>query len=265
MDDGKLTDLGEAVRLLAELERAFSDPGGSVWTRTTERQVDIVLDHPKARHALSVQMMRQLAQAVEEAVAAGPAWVVIRSSDPVAFCAGGNLDQVRSGLLDPLAAACMTQAMTMVTTTLRTMDPVTIALVEGPAIGGGAELALSCDLRFLRREAWIQPAQARLGVVNGWGGAAGWRETVGYSRALQALLQAERLDAARCQTLGLADYVGDTQGDSLLVEGLGSMALRDTCVIHGMKRQLREPHSAAQATFLTLWGGRAHREALGIP
>jgi enoyl-CoA hydratase/carnithine racemase len=92
-------------------------------------------------------------------------------------------------------------------TWLRRPSLVTIAAVQGHAIGAGFQLALGCDLRVLAEDARLSMAEVTLGLVPDLGGTKRLAELVGYSRALEICVTGRRLSAAEADRLGLATAV----------------------------------------------------------
>jgi enoyl-CoA hydratase/carnithine racemase len=90
---------------------------------------------------------------------------------------------------------------------LRRPDLITIAAVQGHAIGAGLQLALACDLRVLADDAQLAMAEVTLGLVPDLGGTRRLVELVGYSRALEICVTGRRLDAAEAHRIGLANLV----------------------------------------------------------
>lgn len=176
---------------------------------------EIVLDRPDAMNAVSTQMARELgaacAQLTAEAVTGAVRAVVLSTSDPRAFCVGADLKERRSftdaDLMAqrPIARAAYTGVLTL---------PVpAIAAVEGFALGGGCELALSCDLIVAGQGVTIGLPEVSVGVIPGGGGTQLLTRRVGWSRASRVIFGAGRLDAAAAAELGLVDEVVAT-GDA---------------------------------------------------
>jgi enoyl-CoA hydratase/carnithine racemase len=90
---------------------------------------------------------------------------------------------------------------------LRRPDLVTVAGVQGHAIGAGFQLALACDLRVLADDAQLAMAEVTLGLVPDLGGTKRLVELVGYGRALEICVTGRRLDAAEALRMGLANLV----------------------------------------------------------
>ncbi|ETV82952.1 hypothetical protein, variant 2 [Aphanomyces astaci] len=101
----------------------------------------------------------------------------------------------------------MSRVMTHALTRLRRLPFPSVAVVEGAAIGGGAEITTACDFRVLARSASIQFVHGRMGVSPGWGGGARLVQLVGRQRALRLLGRTEKVAAADAEVLGLADAV----------------------------------------------------------
>ncbi|GIF72714.1 enoyl-CoA hydratase/isomerase family protein [Asanoa siamensis] len=92
-------------------------------------------------------------------------------------------------------------------TWLHRPDIISVAAVQGHAIGAGFQLALACDLRVLADDAQLTMAEVTLGLVPDLGGTKRLVELVGYARALEICLTARRLPAAEALSLGLATAV----------------------------------------------------------
>jgi enoyl-CoA hydratase/carnithine racemase len=90
---------------------------------------------------------------------------------------------------------------------LRRPDLISVAAVQGHAIGAGFQLALACDLRVLADDAQLAMAETGLGLVPDLGGTAPLVETVGYSRALEICVTGRRVGAEEALRLGLATVV----------------------------------------------------------
>jgi enoyl-CoA hydratase/carnithine racemase len=90
---------------------------------------------------------------------------------------------------------------------LRRPDLVTVAAVQGHAIGAGFQLALACDLRVLTEDAQLTMAEVSLGLVPDLGGTKRLLELVGYARALEICLTGRRVGAAEAGRIGLANLV----------------------------------------------------------
>ncbi|GAA6527329.1 enoyl-CoA hydratase-related protein [Intrasporangium sp. DVR] len=168
--------------------------------------VELVLDRPAALNAVSTAM----AEAIRDATTAIAAddtvrCVVLTSSHDKAFCVGADLKE-RSSFTDadlmqqrPLARAAYGGVLGL---------PVpAIAAVDGFALGGGFELALSCDVIIAGDGALVGLPEVGVGVIPGGGGTQLLVRRVGWSRAAKAIFSAAKLPAAEALAMGAVDEV----------------------------------------------------------
>jgi enoyl-CoA hydratase/carnithine racemase len=167
---------------------------------------ELVLDRPEAMNAVSTEMARALSAATaalaqDETVRA----VVLTSSHPRAFCVGADLKERNSFSDDdlrvqrPLAQAAYRGVLDL---------PVpAIAAVDGYALGGGFEIALSCDLVVCGEDAIVGLPEVSVGVIPGGGGTQLLTRRVGWSRAARMIFTAERFSADDACRLGAVDEV----------------------------------------------------------
>ena len=141
----------------------------------------------------------------------------------------------------------------------------TIVALHGPAVGGGAELTTYGDVVFAHPDSFIAFVHAKLGVSPGWGGGVRLLEKVGSHRARQLLLLAQKMTAQKSLEIGLVDgIVQNPQEEAVsLANRLASYPRKSVDLIQSW---FANPTSEREKEmFLSLWGGEAHRKALGIP
>lgn len=231
----------------------------------------IWIDNGGARNALTVGMMEDLLGAVEVLRGWGGSTVVLRARGGGAFCAGGHLGQVRKGLGTPDAGRRMARVMGPVLDALYNLPMVSVALVEGPAVGGGAELATACDHRIFTEEAWFQFRQAALGVGAGWGGIRRLVHQVPATVALRWVTTARRVDGREATAMGFSEVcVAAGHGDEALEAFLAPVRALPVAGVRAVKRQvaaargLSEDRTEDVEAFSEVWGGPAHRAAMGM-
>lgn len=161
----------------------------------------VTLDRPGRRNALTPAGLDELA----EAVTATETPVVYLHGAGDAFCAGADLDVV-ADLDDPAAFARKGQD---VATAITEADPVVIAGVDGPARGGGVELALACDLRVATPEATFAETGVTFGLFGAWGGTVRLPDVVGLGDAMDLALSGRVVDADEALRMGLVSRVVD--------------------------------------------------------
>ncbi|NWH93623.1 ECHD1 decarboxylase, partial [Aegithalos caudatus] len=167
---------------------------------------------------------------------------------------------------------CMFMQNTL--TRLMRLPLISVALVQGKAYGGGAELTTACDFRLMTPGSEIRFVHKHMGLVPGWGGAARLVRIVGSAAALQLLAGAARVDPERARSLRLAeDTLPSSDQGSALAEArawLSQYTDGPDAVIRAVKKVVtagRElPLEAALRTekdiFGTVWGGPANLQAL---
>ncbi|MGI9024453.1 MAG: enoyl-CoA hydratase/isomerase family protein [Burkholderiaceae bacterium] len=175
----------------------------------------ITINRIEKHNALSRDVLDGLARAVRIA-AADPSvnYVVIRGDGARYFAAGGDLvDLATIRSVEATAAFASTSRSAL--DAIRDSAVPVIAWLNGDALGGGAELALACDLRVMTPGARIGYVQSRLAITSAWGGAADLCAVVGPSRALRMMARAEMIGAAQALAEGLADAVLDGGPDDV--------------------------------------------------
>ncbi len=226
------------------------------------------IDNPQARGAMTLAMMVQLADAVTELESWTGSLVILSSNDPMAFCSGGHLGQVSRAIDGPDAARTMSLAMMSVLDGLLDLPAITVAAIDGLALGGGAELTTACDYRVAGPTAILHFVHARLGIAPGWGGAGRLVRLVGRRRALRILTDARPLAPGEAASLGLVDHRcpgGAVAGALRAFEQLVAMppeavrAVKHQIVCNGPAR--RDAVTEAEA-FAEVWGGPSHRATL---
>lgn len=252
-------ELSRAAARLRELGRDRDPIAGSVRLELEDQVADLVIDNPSARHAFTVDMMAELAEAVLRLGEWEGALIRVRASTPEAFCAGGHLGQVRAWLGTPEAGAVMAESMAVTLDALGAHPAISVAVLQGPAVGGGAEVAMASDLRVAAPTFWMQWRQTRLGVVAGWGGAQRLLRRLGEARAMRLMLDGEAISATEALSLGLVDEVAEDPS-ALTDAWFGRWLSRGPEVVRAVKAQLRACNRAeSAAVFGTLWGGPHHR------
>jgi enoyl-CoA hydratase len=144
---------------------------------------------------------------------------------------------------------------------LEAMEKPVIAAINGYALGGGAELALACDVRLMARGAEIGFPEIRLGFLPGAGGTQRLARVVGPGRALGLMMDGRRLGADEARALGLvdevvpADLLGQTARDvaeRLAAGPTRAIGLLKRCVYQGHGRSLDEGLAVEEAAVLEL-------------
>jgi enoyl-CoA hydratase/carnithine racemase len=170
------------------------------------RVATVTLDRPEALNAISTELATDLAEAVEPlGTDPGVRAVVLTGAGERAFCVGADLKQ-RAGF-DDHGWFVQREAFRRGFAAVRRCPLPMVAAVSGFALGGGTELALSCDLVVAADDATFGLPEVRLGLVPAGGGTQLLARRVGRSVARDLVLTGRRVGAAEALRLGLADRV----------------------------------------------------------
>ncbi|PWN36596.1 putative enoyl-CoA hydratase/isomerase [Meira miltonrushii] len=195
----------------------------------------IILDRPKARNAISRKVLQELDSCLDRVEDASPPpqthparCLILCSSSDKAFCAGADLAERRT--MSPEEIIEYLSKLRIVMDKLQNMPVPTIAAIDGPALGGGLELALCCDFRIaaLARQpaaegensesAPLRPLlgfpECQLGIIPGAGGTQRAARLLGVSRAKSLVFTGKLLDAEEAHSWGLVEYVCDSPSQS---------------------------------------------------
>ena len=176
---------------------------GSFVSLRSEGRVRIVsLERPDARNAISTAVAEELAEACRTVAKNEEAWVMILgAAGDKAFCVGADLKERANFSLDDYHAN--RGPMRAMFEAIRTMPQPTIASIFGFALGGGFELALSCDLIVAAEGTEIGLPEARVGLLPAGAGTQLLTRKVGPNKAKELIFTGERMDAAVARDLGL--------------------------------------------------------------
>lgn len=163
----------------------------------------ITLDRPPV-NALNAELIADIGTALEKAAAPDVRAVVITGSPH--FAAGADITGFQASF-DGDGEADLAGDLSSVVKRLEALEKPTIAAVNGFALGGGLELAMGADFRYLAADARVGQPEILLGIIPGAGGTQRLARLVGYQRALEMCLTGRQIDAEEAATLGLADKV----------------------------------------------------------
>lgn len=183
---------------------SFEVAGPVAWIR---------LNRPERRNALSYGVLDELLEVCELVAVSDITRVVVVTGTGSAFCAGGDLNSLLAtvenpgGNPPPAAQVKRLARWHRITSLLHDMPKPTVAAINGPVVGGGVGLALSCDLRIMKASATIRCAFAGMAASGDFG--ASWFVTrlAGYGRAREFYLLDQTLSADEALRVGLVSQV----------------------------------------------------------
>ena len=219
----------------------------------------VTLNRPERMNAFDEAMFSDLEQAAAALAAESPRAVVITGAGERAFSAGFDVHP-DNAMVAALGTAIEAQDRSTVAQAIRGMRravdrfvdlPIPIvAAINGKAFGGGAELAVRCDLRVMDPAAVMCFSEVRLGLMPDWGGGATLAGLVGPARAADLILTARELAAAEALDLGVVNRIS-APGQALaaaldLAEAIaanGPRAVRSALAV--IRRSRGQPLAAA--------------------
>src|SRR5712671_3002712 len=182
--------------------------------------------------------MAELDQARDQIKRSRARVLVIRGAGDKAFCAGGDLKELEH-MRSETDAASMAHRMRSTLDRLPQLPIPVIAGLNGDAFGGGAELAIACDVRIAAAHARIGFAQVTLGLMPAWGASERLAALVGRGRALHLLLGGQTIGAEEALRVGLIEEVTPSEEFDVRLNTLArSIAAAPNAAIAGIKRSV---------------------------
>jgi enoyl-CoA hydratase/carnithine racemase len=208
--------------------------------RPSEHVAEVIMNRPEAMNALSTDQLQQLGEAATELAADDQINVVIISSAlDRAFCVGADLKE-RRGFDENDLRRQRTVVQETFGALLKVPVPM-LAAVDGFALGGGCELALSCDLIIASATAVFGLPEVGLGLVPGGGGTQLLPRRIGLNKAADLVLTGRRIGAEEAMRIGLADRLvpmGTARQTAL--ELAEEIATKSPISLRAAKRALRQ-------------------------
>lgn len=166
----------------------------------------ITIDRPKSMNALNAQLIAELTDAVEQiAVNEDIRVLVLTGSGEKAFVAGADIGELST--LNPLQASYFAEKGHILMDKLQELPIPVIAMVNGFALGGGLEIALSCDFIYASDNAKIGLPEITLGIIPGFGGTQRLSRIVGKNLAKEMIFTGKMLSAGEALEKGIINKV----------------------------------------------------------
>lgn len=197
----------------------------------------IELTRPDRLNAMGTETLNALDQALTELESSEAAIAVVKGAGRT-FCAGADITELSSATLSENDALAVRGQQLL--QRLHESDIVSVAAVEGYAIGGGLELALACDLRIVSESAKLGSPESTLGHLPGWGATQRLPGLVGRGVALDLIISGRLVSAREARDIGLADYVvPDEEFDQAVKATVDRWTQRSRQLIVGAKRTVK--------------------------
>lgn len=163
----------------------------------------VTVNRPEKRNALDLQTVEDFHAALGEIAKARCPVFIVTGAGEKSFVAGADINAIKARRRNDALAGINSKLMSAI----ESHDAVAIAAVNGFAMGGGCELALSCDLRIASENALFGLPEPTLGIIPAAGGTQRLPRVVGMGRAKEMILTGARWDARKALEYGLVSEV----------------------------------------------------------
>jgi enoyl-CoA hydratase len=201
------------------INKYISMPFEFLTLEVADRVAVLTINRPDKLNALNDATIAELGHAIDQIRVDDAIGGVIVTGAGRAFVAGADISEL-SGQT-PVLGKARSRAGQDVFRRFETCPKPVVAAVNGFALGGGCELAMSCHVRIASDAAKFGQPESKLGILPGYGGSQRLPRLVGKGRAMQLLMSGEMIDAAEAYRIGLVNKV--VPGAQLMTEARAMM------------------------------------------
>src|SRR5215475_15586861 len=228
------------------------------------------VNRPEQRNAIDFSTMDELEAVLTLLESDDSLRVLVLTGGGDTFISGGDLKDFQI-LVTAADGKRMAERMGAILTRVSCLPVPVIAALNGPAVGGGTEVALACDLRVAATNAYFSFRQVTMGIMTAWGGAPRLLALLGLSRSLYYLLTAERITPEQALHMGLVQRVTpEGQAVTAAIELAQQIVSQPPLAVQAIKRTLRlisgvsfETAAAIEVQeFGEMWASADHGEAV---
>lgn len=209
---------------------------GHIEFSIADEAATVRLNRPGKRNAVSPQMWDEIDASLVSAAADPRVRALVIEGLPGIFCAGADLAWINHASADH-AKRYRDLSLAMYAA-IRDFPRPTVAVIDGPCIGGGCNIALACDIRIAGPRASFAIPAVRHGIVYDPATVARLTALVGFGRASHLLFTAERIGAARAAEIGLVDIAAEDAA-ARLAEFLAALRLADMTTLTAVREHVR--------------------------
>lgn len=220
-------------------------PNRMIIERERRGRVEVLaINRPEARNAVNADVAQGIEAALDDVEADDDVWAVVVTGRGPVFSAGADLKAVAAGR----GLELMTKRGGFAGITQRSFPKPLIAAVNGPALAGGFEIVLSCDLVVAADDAWFGLPEVKRGLFASAGGLVRLPKRVPLALATQVAITGEPIDAGRAHALGLVNRVVPREkvvDEALALAGL--IAANAPVAVRASLRMVREAGDLSEA------------------
>ncbi|KMT11790.1 hypothetical protein BVRB_5g104920 [Beta vulgaris subsp. vulgaris] len=214
--------------------------------------VELTLDRPGSKNAIGKDMLIGLQHNLETINRDLSSKVLMMcSSVPKVFCAGADLKERKD--MSPTEVQSFVNALRSTFSLLEVLNIPTIAVIEGAALGGGLEMALSCDLRICGENAVMGLPETGLAIIPGAGGTQRLARLIGKSLAKELIFTGRTICGTEASSVGLVNYcVPPSSAYSKALEIAREINQKGPLAVRAAKRAINEGVDMDMASALRL-------------
>jgi len=213
--------------------------GKLVLDTPAEAVTRIVISNPERRNALDHEILDALAETLPRLDRGIETRCVLITGAPPTFSAGYDIASIPSDTFERDAEALVAHPFHAAMEAIANHPWPTVAAINGHCLGGGLELAVTCDLRLCAVGAKLGMPPAKLGLVYGHTGLRKFLDTVGLARTKELFLTGRNFEARRAEQIGLVHELFEAQGfEDAALETARGIAANAPLAMRGNKRAI---------------------------
>ncbi len=213
--------------------------GKLVLDRPAEAVARLTIDNPEHRNALDHDILDAIAEVLPQLDHGIESRCVLITGAPPVFSAGYDIATIPAETFERDAEALIAHPFHAAMEAIAKHPWPTVAAINGHCLGGGLELAITCDLRICASEAKLGMPPAKLGLIYGHTGLRRFLDTIGLARTRELFMTGRNYDAGRAEQLGLVNEVVDNDRlEAAAIELAAAIAANAPLSVRGNKQAI---------------------------
>jgi enoyl-CoA hydratase len=198
----------------------------------------LILNRPEVRNAFNREMIDEIRDALRHVDRDHAIQVLIVTGAGKAFQAGADIAELRE--MKPMDILRWNEGIVRINAALEKLRQPVIAAINGPAMGGGLELAISCTLRVMAQRAKLALPEVKLGIIPGTGGTQRLPRLIGKGRAAEIILTGAVIGAEEALNMGLVNRVAPDTETLKVAEDLAGQIMANAPIAVEMAKDALE-------------------------
>src|SRR5579885_1033684 len=198
--------------------------------------IQITINREDKLNAMSLEVMNEFISVLDELEKDSSKVIIITGAGQKAFSAGADIEYMSK--IGPTEAEKYALRGHEVLNKIEKLEKPVIAAINGYALGGGCELALSCDIRFASSNAQLGQPEVTLGICPGWGGTQRLLRIVGPARAKDLIFSGRRINAEEAFSMGLVNKIFPSENLLSETRSYAKLIARNSTFAIGISKNL---------------------------